>query len=412
MWLRLGDSVGRYKIQRPIGRGGFSEVYLAEDSQLHRHVALKIGYRNLPNDSFCPLLNEGRILAELQHPSILNIFDVGDYPEDLIYLVLEYVDGGTLQDTLQENGVQPPYQRIVSIVANVADALDYVHRRGYLHRNLKPQVILQDSGGQPRLTGFEVAVQKAELASAERWGTLSYMAPEQVLDIPEQLGPHTDVWGLGVTLYEALTGHLPFNLSYESDLERVVNTTEPALPSSKNRSIPAELDRICLKCLAKTPEERYSNAALLATDLRVCQQAMQPTPQRRVFVSHSSQDRDFVEREIISQLESHGFNTWYSKVNIQTASEWERSILRGLESCEWFLVVLSQRSLSSEWVKDELHWAIDKRPNRIIPVLMEDCSLRDFHIRLARIQCVDFRSPSREERGKLMELLSADALYS
>src|SRR5262249_16811773 len=134
----------------------------------------------------------------------------------------------------------------------------------------------------------------------------------------------------------------------------------------------------------------------------------QPRKQGRVFVSHSTKDREFVEREIITPLEKCGVKTWYSKVDIQTASEWERSILQGLESCEWLLVVMSPQSASSEWVKDELHWAIDNRPNRIIPVLMEDCNLRDFHIRMARIQYVDFRDPSKESRFRLMELLEAE----
>jgi len=408
MQLNPGDPVGRYQVQRLIGQGGFASVFLASDSELRRRVALKVNRRELGNDSDSPLLNEARILAELQHPSILNIFDVGRH-DGWVYLVLEYLDGGTLRDTLREEGAQLAHKRVIEIAVNVADALDYVHRRGYLHRNIKPQVILQDSAGQPRLSGFEVAVQKAEVASAQMAGTLLYMAPEQFSGSPEQLGPHTDVWGLGVTLYEVLTGRRPYNASSFSDLPRLIETTAPTPPSSIDSAIPAELDRICLKCLSKSPEERYSNAALLAADLRAWQQATQPRQQRRVFVSHSTKDRDFVEREIISQLEQNGIKTWYSKVDIQTASEWERSILRGLESCEWFLVVMSPRSSSSDWVKDELHWAIDKRPNRIIPVLMEDCNLRDFHIRMARIQYVDFRNPSREARVQLMDLFEADA---
>jgi hypothetical protein len=124
----------------------------------------------------------------------------------------------------------------------------------------------------------------------------------------------------------------------------------------------------------------------------------------RVFISHSTKDGDFVERHIVSQLEKNGIKTWYSKVGIQTASQWERSIMRGLESCDRFLIVMSPRSASSEWVKDELHLAIDNRPQKIVPVLIDDCSLRDFPIRMARIQYADFREPSQEARAHLMEL--------
>ena len=409
MNLGPGDTVGRYQIQQPVGHEGFATVYLATDSDLGRSVSLKVESREYGSDGDSALLNEARILAQLQHPSILNIFDVGRHHDGQFFLVFEYLDGGTLRESLRDEGAQLSHKRMVDVAASIADALDYVHRRGYLHRNIKPGVILQDSNGQPRLSGFEVAVQKVELASAKMAGTPLYMAPEQFSDEPKRLGPHTDVWGLGVTLYEGLTGHRPFNASGFSDIMCEIQTSQTALPSSTNPSIPPELDRICMKCLSKNAEERYSNAALLATDLRALQIATQSRKQRRVFVSHSTRDRDFVEREIIGHLEKSGIKTWYSKLDIQTASEWERSILRGLESCEWFLVVMSPRSSSSDWVKDELHWAIDKRPNRIIPVLMEDCNLRDFHIRMARIQYVDFRNPSKEVRGQLMELFEADA---
>src|SRR5262245_13627806 len=106
----------------------------------------------------------------------------------------------------------------------------------------------------------------------------------------------------------------------------------------------------------------------------------------KVFVSHSTQDRSFVEREIVRLLEKHGLDAWYSKDDIQTSAHWERDILAGLKSCEWFLVVMSPRSAQSEWVRDEVHWAIQHRGQRIIPVLMEACNLEDFHLRMPRIQ--------------------------
>ena len=109
-----------------------------------------------------------------------------------------------------------------------------------------------------------------------------------------------------------------------------------------------------------------------------------------VFVSHSSQDRKWVEKEIVAILSGNGIKPWYSKTSISTASQWEREILRGLESCDWFLLVVSPRAARSEWVKDELNWAVYNRPTRIVPVIMQDCNLWDFHIRLPRIQNIDF----------------------
>ncbi len=126
------------------------------------------------------------------------------------------------------------------------------------------------------------------------------------------------------------------------------------------------------------------------------------TPKEKVFVSHSTADRGFVENEILPLLKSRGIDAWYCKTEIQTASQWERGILEGLKSCNWFLVVMSARSASSEWVKDEVHWAVENRPERVIPVMISDCDPYDFHVRLARMQHVDFRSDRNNAREKLL----------
>jgi hypothetical protein len=125
----------------------------------------------------------------------------------------------------------------------------------------------------------------------------------------------------------------------------------------------------------------------------------------KVFISHATQDREFVEREIIRLLEGHGVETWYSKEDIRTADWWERTLLHGLQACDWFLVVMSPRSAQSEWVKDEVHWAVEERPGRVIPVLLEDCNVQDFHIRITRIQHVDFSRDLPQAQRKLLEAL-------
>lgn len=405
MQLRPGEKLGRYEILRQIGQGGFSEVYLASDFALDRNVAIKVGREPSENDAKSPLWNEARILAQLQHPAILTILDVGRH-QGSPYFVLEYMDGRTLRDLIA--GEPPPEtcERMTEVGIQVSEALDYVHRRGFLHRNIKPGVILLDSSGRAYISGFEVAIQTVEFATATVAGSIPYMAPEQVTNATDKLGPPTDIWGLGASLYHSLTGRLPFEGNSFTLTFNLIQTAAPTRPSQLNPGVPSELDRICLKCLEKQPENRYPNAAALATELRSLKR---PRKELRVFISHSTQDREFVEREIINQLEANGIKTWYSKVDIQSSAEWERSILRGLDSCDWFLIVMSTRSAGSEWVKDELHWAIEKRPNKIIPVMIEECNLRDFHIRMARIQYVDFRNPSRESRGQLLELLTTDS---
>jgi len=121
-----------------------------------------------------------------------------------------------------------------------------------------------------------------------------------------------------------------------------------------------------------------------------------------VFVSHSTRDRKWVEREIVALLKTRGLNPWYSKQSINTSSQWEREILRGLESCQWFLIVVSPRAAESEWVKNELNWAFSNRQTRIVPVIMERCDLWQFHLGLPRIQHVDFTTDKRSARNQLV----------
>ena len=130
----------------------------------------------------------------------------------------------------------------------------------------------------------------------------------------------------------------------------------------------------------------------------------------RLFISHATADRQFVDRELLPLFRALGFEPWFAEDDIRTSEQWERSILGALKSSKWFVLVLSPRSAVSEWVKDEIAWAIEERPNFIIPILIEDCDMRSFHIRLPRIQCVDFRAGSSESRHKLIRLL-IDAEY-
>jgi serine/threonine protein kinase len=234
-------------------------------------------------------------------------------------------------------------------------------------------------------------------------GTVPYMAPEQLRSDPNHFGPHTDVWGLGVTMYELLCGERPFRADSMSKLmNAVLSTIGPTPPSQIVKSVPETLEQICLKCLSPEPAKRYTTANLLAADLREWRRGIGSPKQKRVFVSHSSKDRDFVEQEIVSILENAGIATWYSKVDIQTASEWGRSILQGLQSSEWFLLVMSSKSISSEWVKDELYWAIENRPERVIPVMIDACDPEQFHIRLKRLQHIDFQHNRDEARRRLI----------
>lgn len=125
----------------------------------------------------------------------------------------------------------------------------------------------------------------------------------------------------------------------------------------------------------------------------------------RLFISHATDDRTFVENELLALLKALGFDVWLAEKDIITAEHWERSILTGLKRSEWFIILLSTKSANSEWVKDELSWAIDNLPDRIVPLLIEDCNVRDFHVRLSRIQVIDYRFRAQAAREKLIECL-------
>ena len=390
--------IGPYQLRKVLASGRGAKVYLADDPRLDREVAVKIVQEDLGglSESFRA---EARTLAALQHSSIVGVYDCGIH-SDQFYSVLEYVSGSFGQE-LDSSRISN--QRTISVCLDVANALDYVHRRGFLHRNLKPAAILVNSQGQTKLSGFNVAVKRQDCVQdiVSVVGTPRFMAPEQLE--AKELGPPTDIWALGVVMYRSLTGEYPFRGDTLIDILDCILHNDPVAPRLLATDIPEELERICLRCLSKNPRNRYLTGASLAEQLTNWERKAAPSEHRRVFVSHSGKDREFVESRIIPILERNGIKTWYSKVEIQTAAEWERSILQGLESCEWFLIVMSQRSAESQWVKDELFWATDKRSMRIVPVRIDDSDPRQFHIRLARIQNVDLRSDVIDAEQRIMQ---------
>ncbi len=131
------------------------------------------------------------------------------------------------------------------------------------------------------------------------------------------------------------------------------------------------------------------------------------TGKQSVFISHASENREFIEQQIIPPLEKAGIGYWYSKEDIQSASEWERSILSGLEHCEWFFIAMSPESLRSEWVKDELFWAIDNRPDRILPVVIAACDPVEFHIRMRRLQVIDFTDNTSDSQEMMIAAITS-----
>jgi serine/threonine protein kinase len=259
---------GRYRLDSLIGAGGFGRVYRGYDTWLERPVAVKVPRVDrsvtTPEVDLCRL--EARKVARLRHPNIVAVHDVGQ-DGGTCFIVSEWIDGEDLATRIKRD--RPSARKSARIVAEVAEALGHAHRGGYVHLDIKPANILLDNQGQAYLTDFGIAVVEEELLrDVGAAGTLPYMAPEQ---LDETIGPvdhRADIYSLGVVLYESLTGLRPFRASSPMDLRQQIIVGDPRLPRSIDPGVPEELERICLRCLTRRPEDRYQAADLLAADLR------------------------------------------------------------------------------------------------------------------------------------------------
>jgi serine/threonine protein kinase len=263
---------GRYTLRRLLGRGGMGRVYLAHDPQLDRLVALKMpnpvtdapGWR----DRF---LTEARAAATLLHPNVCPVHEVGEV-DGQPYLTMGYIEGQTLATKLASYGVFSP-QAAVELLVIVARAMQEAHRRGIVHRDLKPANVMLDSAGRPVIMDFGLATRAADTddlrltLTGVAMGTPAYMPPEQAGGEHAAIGPPSDVYSLGVVLYELVTGKTPFTANSFGKLLAKIERDPPPAPSALNPQVDAALEAIVLTALAKSPAHRFANAGELADAL-------------------------------------------------------------------------------------------------------------------------------------------------
>jgi len=258
---------GRYQLVSQIGRGAMGVVWKARDPALDRVVALKLiaaGQFADPRevDRF---RKEAQAAAQLSHPNAVPVYEVGEH-DGQPYFTMELVEGHSLAELVRSAPLAP--ERAARYLRAVADAIASAHALGIVHRDLKPSNVIVDRGDRPRVTDFGLA-RRADLdrpdASLAAVGTPSYMPPEQASGRPAD--QRSDVYGLGAILYELVTGRPPFLADTAIDTIRQVLEAEPAPPRLVNRAVPADLQTLCLKCLAKEPERRYPTAAALGEEL-------------------------------------------------------------------------------------------------------------------------------------------------
>jgi serine/threonine-protein kinase len=265
-----------YEFLEILGQGGMGVVYKARQVRLNRPVALKMilaGPHAGPQQR-SRFHHEATAVARLQHPNIVQIYEVGEL-DGHPYLALEFVEGGSLARKL--NGRPLPAGEAARLVETLARAIHAAHQRGIVHRDLKPANILLTADGVPKISDFGLAkllegdgllTPTHQTQSGAILGTPSYMAPEQAQGLTRAIGPATDVYALGALLYEVLTGRPPFQGSSVLETLEQVRFQEPVLPRSLQATIPRDLEAICLKCLDKEPRKRYASTAELAEDLR------------------------------------------------------------------------------------------------------------------------------------------------
>ena len=256
-----GQVIGKYKIQQSIGSGGFGTVYLAEDTWIDKKVALKVPHKQ--NLDFGELLREPRLLASLNHPNIVAIL-TAEKQENVFFIVMEFVPGVTLETIIARDGALD-LPRALDFTCQIANAVDHAHRNGVLHRDLRPSNVLVTDGGLAKVADFgtsrflEIAAHGTTVI-----GSPPYMAPEQ---FQGKAVFASDIYSLGVTMYQMLTGVLPYATPTPADLDRLMKGELRTSPRVKNPKIPKAIADIVLKAMAPGIHARYQRASELLEDV-------------------------------------------------------------------------------------------------------------------------------------------------
>jgi len=256
-----GQTIGKYRILSPLGSGGFGSVFLAEDTWIHKKVALKVPHKQ--HLDFGEMVKEPRLLASMSHPNIVTVL-TAERQDDVFFIVMEYVPGETLEEVIARDGAME-LSRVLDFTCQICNAVDHAHTTGILHRDLRPGNMLVSEAGMLKVTDFgtsrflEIAAHGTTVI-----GSPPYMAPEQFFG---KAVFASDVYSIGVTMYQMLTGALPYDAPSPVDLERLMRGELIAAPRLKNSRIPKAINDIVMRALAPDLTVRYPRAADLLHDV-------------------------------------------------------------------------------------------------------------------------------------------------
>jgi serine/threonine protein kinase/class 3 adenylate cyclase len=401
----VGQTVSHYRVLKRLGAGGMGVVYEAEDLRLGRRVAVKSLLEEHPQNlqESGRLLQEARAASSLNHPNICTVFDVGDFNGGY-FIVMELLEGETLKSRLQRESVS--MQSIAELGIQIADALDCAHSHRIIHRDIKPANIFLTSRGQAKVLDFGVAkliADKREGTTSDHEGsnspasahtvsksvsllvgTVPYMSPEQLLGC--ELDARSDLFSLGVVLYEMATGTLPFR-GTSSEIARAILDEAPIPPARLNPGVPVEIDNVISKSLAKDPRFRYQSAVEVRGDLALF--VKQTRGASATVQSHAELAiRDVAllykrnaepDNQVLGLLEQSlreaGCKVFVDR-HLTVGMEWAREIERRVSTADAVVVLLSESSVHSEMLAYEIqiaHEAADKREGRpwILPIRLK-----------------------------------------
>jgi serine/threonine-protein kinase len=312
MATRLGTLVGRYEIDAELGRGAMGVVYRARDPRIDRTVAIKtvslLGLEPDAEREYCErFVVEAKAAGRLSHPRIVTIFDVAEDPNTLTaYIVMEYVPGRSLEEALDTESGTLPLDTALQLTQELAEALDYAHAQGIVHRDVKPSNIIVAEDGHAKIADFGIAKLNAlDLPQTGRTlGTPAYMSPEQLKGDP--VDGRSDLFSLGVVLYRLLTGHRPFHGNSMLTISFKVVNRDPLRATALNSELPPDLDHVIARAIAKDPSERYQTGMEMALDLQDLRGGVAPRSSNRASLARHWKDQHASRGRLFPQFSLAG----------------------------------------------------------------------------------------------------------